>query len=68
MAHLAMIVIFHVNVTICQIFNLPHIYHILVLKKSFFKMKIFKLITWYSNMVQIMWNDMVQYTFNFQND
>jgi len=28
-------------------------------------MKIFKLVTWYPNMVQIMWNDMVQYTFNF---
>jgi hypothetical protein len=54
MAHLAMIVIFHVNVIICQNFNLPHIYHILALKNSFFKMKIFKLIIWYSNMVQIM--------------
>jgi hypothetical protein len=31
-------------------------------------MKIFKLITCYSNMVQIMWNDMAQYTFNFQKD
>jgi Na+-transporting NADH:ubiquinone oxidoreductase subunit NqrB len=28
-------------------------------------MKILKLITWYPNMVQTMWNDMVQYTFNF---
>jgi hypothetical protein len=25
---LAMLVIFHVNVITCQIFNLPHIYHI----------------------------------------
>jgi hypothetical protein len=29
MAHLAMLVIFHVNVIICQNFSLPHIYHIL---------------------------------------
>ncbi len=28
MAHLAMLVIFNVNAIICQIFNLPHIYHI----------------------------------------
>jgi hypothetical protein len=28
--HLTMVVIFHVNVITCQIFNLPHIYHILV--------------------------------------
>jgi hypothetical protein len=28
-------------------------------------MKKFKLVTWYPNMVQIMWNDMVQNTFNF---
>jgi hypothetical protein len=28
-------------------------------------MKYFKLITWYPNIVQIMWNDMVQYNFNF---
>jgi len=28
-------------------------------------MKNFKLVTWYLNMVQIMWIDMVQYTFNF---
>ncbi len=34
-------------------------------KKSFFEMKNFKLVTWYPNMVQIMCNDMVQYTFNF---
>ncbi len=31
-------------------------------------MKNFKLVTWYSNMVQTMWNDMVQYTFNFHKD
>jgi hypothetical protein len=29
-------------------------------KKSFFEMKIFKLIIWYPNMVHIMWNDMGQ--------
>jgi len=34
-------------------------------KNSFFDMKIFKLITWYPNMAQTMWNDMVKYTFNF---
>jgi hypothetical protein len=38
MAHLVMLVIFHVNVIICQIFNLPHIYHIFVEKKSYFQM------------------------------
>jgi hypothetical protein len=31
-------------------------------------MKIYKLITWYPNMVHIMWNDMVQYIFNFRED
>jgi len=49
-----MLVIFHVNVIIYQNFNLPHIYHIKLLKNSFFEMKKFKLITWYPNMVQIM--------------
>jgi hypothetical protein len=34
-------------------------------KNHFFGMKNFKLLTWYSKHVQIMWNDMVQYTFNF---
>jgi hypothetical protein len=28
-------------------------------------MKIYKLVTWYPNMVHIMWNDMILYTFNF---
>jgi hypothetical protein len=32
MAPLAMLVIFHVNVITCQIFNLPHIYRIFVEK------------------------------------
>jgi hypothetical protein len=41
-----------------------HLLH-LCSKISFFDMKIYKLITWYPNMVHIMWNDMVQYTFNF---
>jgi len=34
-AHLAMLVIFHVNVIICQNFNLPHICHIFVEKIHF---------------------------------
>jgi hypothetical protein len=54
MAHVAILIIFHVNVITCQNFNLPHIYHICVKKNSFFEMKIFKLITWYPNMVQNM--------------
>ncbi len=52
MACLAMLVIFHVNVISCRNFNLPHIYCIFAKKNSFFEMKIFKLITRYSNMVQ----------------
>jgi hypothetical protein len=35
MAHLVMIVILHVNVITCEIFNLPHIYHIFVEKLIF---------------------------------
>jgi len=31
-------------------------------------MKIFKLITWYLDIVEIMWNDKSQYTFNFHED
>jgi len=58
-----MLVIFYVDVIVCQNFNLPQIYRI-----SFFEMKIYKLVTWYPNMVHIMWNDMVQYTFNFHKD
>jgi hypothetical protein len=34
MAHLVMLVVFHVNVIICQIFNLPNIYHIFVKEKK----------------------------------
>jgi hypothetical protein len=30
--------------------------------------QIFKLVTWYPNVVHIIWNDMVQYTFNFHKD
>jgi hypothetical protein len=52
-----MFVIFYVDVIICQFINLPHIYHIFA-EKTHFKMKIFKLVTWYPNMVHIMWNDM----------
>jgi hypothetical protein len=33
--HLIMLVIFHVNVIICQIFNLPHIYRIFAEKLIF---------------------------------
>jgi hypothetical protein len=33
-------------------------------KNSLFEMIFKKLVTWY-NMFQTMWNDMVQYTFNF---
>jgi hypothetical protein len=54
MAHLVMLVIFHMNAITCQNFNLPHIFCIVVEKKSFFNTKIFKLTTWYLNMVQIM--------------
>jgi hypothetical protein len=35
MAHLAMLLILHVNVITCQSFNLPHIYHIFVKKTHF---------------------------------
>jgi len=42
MAHLAMVVIFHVNVIICQIFNLRHIYRILV-EKTHFLSEIFQI-------------------------
>jgi hypothetical protein len=37
MAHVAMLIIFHVNVITCQIFNLPHIYRIFVEKTHFLK-------------------------------
>jgi len=65
MDHLVILVIFYVDVISCQNYNLPHIYRIFVEKNSIFEMKIFKLVPWYPNMVHIMWNDMVQYTFNF---
>ncbi len=67
MAHLAMFGIF----IWMQLFVKFLIYHTFIaslVKKSFFEMKILKLITWYKNMVQTMWNDMVQYTFNFHKD
>jgi hypothetical protein len=34
-----MFVTFYVDVIICQIFNLPHIYHIFAEKNHFFKWK-----------------------------
>jgi hypothetical protein len=68
MVPLTMFVIFHVNMITCQNFNLLHIYCIFIKNNSFFETKIFKLITWYPNMVQTMWNDMVQYAFNFHKD
>ncbi len=37
MAHVAMCVIFHVNVIICQNFNLSHIYRIFAEKTHFLK-------------------------------
>jgi hypothetical protein len=37
MAHVVILIIFHVNVIICQIFNLPHIYHIFVEKTHFLR-------------------------------
>ncbi len=65
MVHLVMLVIFHVNVITLSIFQFTtHLSH-LCWENSFFDMKIFKLITWYPNMVQNMWNDMVQYNLTF---
>ncbi len=37
MAHLAMLVIIHVNVITCQTFNLPHTYCIFIEKNYFLK-------------------------------
>ncbi len=37
MVHLVMLVIFHVNVIICQNVNLPHIFNIFVEKTPFLK-------------------------------
>jgi hypothetical protein len=37
MAYLAMLVIFYADVISCQIFNLPHIYHIFAQKTHFLK-------------------------------
>jgi hypothetical protein len=47
MAYLTMLVIFHVNIITCQIFNLPHIYYKFVEIFYFLGMKILKLVTWY---------------------
>jgi hypothetical protein len=54
MAHVAILVILYVHVIICQNFNLLHSYCIFVEKNLFFEMKIFKLNTWYPNMIQTM--------------
>jgi hypothetical protein len=61
-----MLVIFHVIT--CQNFNLPHIYCIFGGKFSLFDMNFFELITQYPNVIQTMWNDVIQYTFNFHKD
>jgi hypothetical protein len=62
-----MLVILYVDVIFLSKFQFTtHLSH-LCSKNSFFEMKIYKLATWYPNMVHIMWNDMVQYTFNFHN-
>jgi len=37
MDYLAMLIIFYVDVITCQIFNLPHIYHIFAKKTYFLK-------------------------------
>jgi len=39
MTHLAMLVMFHVNVITCQNFNLPNMYRIFARKKYFLKWK-----------------------------
>jgi hypothetical protein len=52
-AILAMLVTFHVNVIVCQNFNLPHTY--CVFFKNFFnEMKAFTFFTWLTNMFQTM--------------
>jgi hypothetical protein len=58
-----MFIAFHVNVIVYQIFNLPHIYHIFL--NTFFDMKILKFLMWLTNTIQIMWNQIVKYIFNF---
>jgi len=63
-----MLVIFYVDV----IFVKFSIYHTqlshLWWRNENFEMKIYKLVTRYPNMANIMWNDIVQYTFNFHKD
>jgi hypothetical protein len=54
MVHLVMLVIFYVDMISCQNFKYTtHLSH-LCSKNSFFEMKIYKLVTWYLNMVHIM--------------
>jgi len=67
MVHLVMLVIFHVNWLLVKIW----IYHTFItslLKKLNFCNANFQIIYMVSNMVQTMWNDMGQYTFNFHKD
>jgi hypothetical protein len=53
MAHLVKLVIFHVNVITCEIFNLPPIYCIFARKTHFLRWKISNnLVTWYPNYVK----------------
>jgi hypothetical protein len=61
-----MFFIFYVDVIVLSKFQFTTDLSHFCWKNSFFEMKIYKLIiTWYPNMVHIMWNDMVQYIFNF---
>jgi hypothetical protein len=60
MAHLIMLIIFHVNVIICQI-SISHTCITFLLEKTIFWNENFQI----NHMVQIMWNGMVQYTFHF---
>jgi hypothetical protein len=64
MAYLIMLVIFHVNMITCQ--NKKFTTHLLqICWKKIFWDENFEINHMVSNMVQIIWNDMVQYIFNF---
>jgi hypothetical protein len=52
-AIVAMLVTFHVNVIVCQNFNLPHTYCVCVCV-CFNEMKAFNFFTWFTNMFQTM--------------
>jgi len=56
MVHQAMFVIFHVNVIVLSNFQFPTYLSHFCFKNPFFEMKIFKLITWYPNMVHMVQN------------